>query len=134
MGAENHRTARDEPGDPAAEALSRRYSLPPGHAPVLADTGDTRYQAYNGTEIVRAARSMAELVKAMRGGGAPPPLPWAPEGRPEFNRAVFLNQLARNPAWRTGSRSPSPTRQDPAGQRLARQMRQDPAGSASTTW
>lgn len=81
--------------DPAAEALSRRYSLPPGHAPVLADTGDTRYQAYNGTEIVRAARSMAELVKAMRGGGAPPPLPWAPEGRPEFNRAVFLNQLAR---------------------------------------
>src|SRR5580693_99653 len=29
------------------------------------------------------------------GGGAPPPLPWAPEGRPEFNRAVFLNLLAR---------------------------------------
>jgi 2-polyprenyl-3-methyl-5-hydroxy-6-metoxy-1,4-benzoquinol methylase len=81
--------------DPAAGPLDRRYSLPPGHAPVLADTGDARYQAYNGTEIVRAARWMPEVVKAMRTGGAPPPLPWAPEGRPEFNRAVFLNQLSR---------------------------------------
>jgi 2-polyprenyl-3-methyl-5-hydroxy-6-metoxy-1,4-benzoquinol methylase len=27
--------------------------------------------------------------------GAPPPLSWAPEGRPEFNRAVFLNLLGR---------------------------------------
>jgi 2-polyprenyl-3-methyl-5-hydroxy-6-metoxy-1,4-benzoquinol methylase len=80
--------------DPAAEPLARRYSLPPGHAPVLADTGDARYQAFNGTEIVRAARWMPEVVKAMRSGGAPPPLSWAPEGRPEFNRAVFLNQLA----------------------------------------
>jgi 2-polyprenyl-3-methyl-5-hydroxy-6-metoxy-1,4-benzoquinol methylase len=81
--------------DPAAEPLARRYFLPPGHAPVLADTGDARYQAYNGTEIVRAARWMPEVAKAMRGGGAPPPLSWAPEGRPEFNRAVFLNQLGR---------------------------------------
>jgi len=80
--------------DPAAEPLARRYSLPPGHAPVLADTGDARYQAFNGTEIVRAARWMPEVVKAMRSGGAPSPLSWAPEGRPEFNRAVFLNQLA----------------------------------------
>jgi 2-polyprenyl-3-methyl-5-hydroxy-6-metoxy-1,4-benzoquinol methylase len=31
----------------------------------------------------------------MRSGGAPPPLPWAPDGRPEFNRAVFLNLLAK---------------------------------------
>jgi 2-polyprenyl-3-methyl-5-hydroxy-6-metoxy-1,4-benzoquinol methylase len=83
-----------EVDDPAAEPLARRYTLPPGHAPVLADTGDARYQAYNGTEIVRAARWMPEVVKAMRSGGAPPPLSWAPEGRPEFNRAVFLNQLA----------------------------------------
>ena len=81
--------------DQAAEPLARRYSLPPGHAPVLADTGDARYQAFNGTEIVRAARWMPEVAKAMRSGGAPPPLSWAPEGRPEFNRAVFLSQLAR---------------------------------------
>jgi len=56
--------------DPAAEPLARRYSLPPGHAPVLADTGDARYQAFNGTEIVRAARWMPEVVKAMRGGSS----------------------------------------------------------------
>jgi 2-polyprenyl-3-methyl-5-hydroxy-6-metoxy-1,4-benzoquinol methylase len=81
--------------DPAAEPLARRYSLPPGHVPVLADTGDARYLAFNGTEIVRAARWMPELASAVRSGGAPPPLPWAPEGRPEFNRAVFLSLLAR---------------------------------------
>jgi 2-polyprenyl-3-methyl-5-hydroxy-6-metoxy-1,4-benzoquinol methylase len=84
-----------EVDDPAAGPLARRYSLPPGHAPVLADTGDVRYQAFNGTEMVRAARWMPEVAAAFRGGGAPPPLPWAPEGRPEFNRAVFLNLLAR---------------------------------------
>jgi 2-polyprenyl-3-methyl-5-hydroxy-6-metoxy-1,4-benzoquinol methylase len=84
-----------EVDDPAAGPLARRYGLPPGHAPVLADTGDVRYQAFNGAEIVRAARWMPQVAEAMRSGGAPPPLPWAPEGRPEFNRAVFLNLLAR---------------------------------------
>ena len=84
-----------EVDDPAAGPLARRYSLPPGHVPVLADTGDVRYQAFNGPEIVRAARWMPQVAEAMRSGGAPPPLPWAPEGRPEFNRAVFLNLLAR---------------------------------------
>jgi SAM-dependent methyltransferase len=84
-----------EVDDPAAGPLARRYRLPPGHAPVLADTGDVRYQAFNGTEIVRAARWMPEVAEAFRSGGAPPPLPWAPEGRPEFNRAVFLNLLGR---------------------------------------
>jgi hypothetical protein len=63
--------------------------------PVLADTGDVRYQAFNGVEIVRAARWMPEVAEAIRSGGAPPPLLWAPEGRPEFNRAVFLNLLAK---------------------------------------
>jgi 2-polyprenyl-3-methyl-5-hydroxy-6-metoxy-1,4-benzoquinol methylase len=84
-----------EVDNPAAEPLARRYSLPPGHVPVLADTGDARYQAFNGVEIVRAARWMPEVASAIRSGGAPPPLPWEPEGRPEFNRAVFLNLLAR---------------------------------------
>jgi 2-polyprenyl-3-methyl-5-hydroxy-6-metoxy-1,4-benzoquinol methylase len=84
-----------EVDDPAAGPLARRYSLPPGHASVLADTGDVRYQAFNGAEIVRAARWMPQVAEAMRSGGAPPPLSWAPEGRPEFNRAVFLNLLAR---------------------------------------
>ncbi len=84
-----------EVDDPAAGPLERRYCLPPGHVPVLADTDDVRYQAFNGIEIVRAARWMPEVAAAIRRGGGPPALPWAPEGRPEFNRAVFLNLLAR---------------------------------------
>ena len=84
-----------EVDDPAAGPLDRRYGLPPGHVPVLADPGDVRYQAFNGVEIVRAARWMPQVFEAFRSGGAPPPQPWAPEGRPEFNRAVFLNLLAK---------------------------------------
>lgn len=84
-----------EVDDPAARPLARRYGLPPGHAPVLADTGDVLYQAFGGTEIVRAARWMPQVADAIRSGGAPPALPWAPEGRPEFNRAVFLNLLGK---------------------------------------
>jgi 2-polyprenyl-3-methyl-5-hydroxy-6-metoxy-1,4-benzoquinol methylase len=84
-----------EVDDPAAEPLARRYSLPPGHVPVLADIGDARYQGFNGVELVRAARGMPDVVEAVRSGGAPPPLAWAPEGRPEFNRAVFLSLLGK---------------------------------------
>ena len=84
-----------EVDDPAAGPLERRYWLPPGHVPVLAEPDDVRYQGFNGIEIVRAARWLPEVAAAMRGGGGPPPLPWAPEGRPEFNRAVFLNLLGK---------------------------------------
>jgi 2-polyprenyl-3-methyl-5-hydroxy-6-metoxy-1,4-benzoquinol methylase len=79
--------------DPAAGPLQRRYRMPPGHVPVLADPDSVHYQAYRGVEAVRAARPLPELVEAFRNGGAPPPLPWAPEGRAEFNRALFLNLL-----------------------------------------
>ena len=81
--------------DPSADPLARRYQLPPGHAPVLADADDVRYQAFNGVEIVRAGRLLPELVDAFRTGCAPPPLPWAPEGRADYNRAVFLNLLGK---------------------------------------
>lgn len=84
-----------EVDDPAGGTLERRYSLPPGHVPVLADPDDVRYLGFNGIEIVRAARWMPEVAEAARRGDGPPPLPWAPEGRPEFNRAVFLNLLAK---------------------------------------
>ena len=84
-----------EVDDPAAGPLARRYFLPPGHVPVLVDANDVRYQAFSGTELVRAARWMPQVAEAFRSGGAPPPLSWAPEGRPEFNRAVFLNLLGR---------------------------------------
>ena len=82
-----------EVDDPAAGPLARRYRLPPAHVPVLADPDDVRYRAFSGVEIVRAGRWLPQLVEAFRTGGAPPPLPWAPEGRAEYNRAVFLNLL-----------------------------------------
>ena len=79
--------------DPAAGPLERRYRMPPEHVPVLADPDHVDYQAYRGVEAVRAARPMPDVVEAFRHGGAPPPLPWEPEGRAEFNRALFLNLL-----------------------------------------
>jgi 2-polyprenyl-3-methyl-5-hydroxy-6-metoxy-1,4-benzoquinol methylase len=82
-----------EVDDPAAAPPARRYRLPPAHVPVLADPDDVRYRAFNGVEIVRAGRWLPLLVEAFRTGGAPPPLPWAPEGRADYNRAVFLNLL-----------------------------------------
>jgi SAM-dependent methyltransferase len=86
-----------EVDDPEAEPTARRYRMPPEHVPVLVDTDDTLYEAYKGVEIVRAARPLPDLVEAFRSGGAPPPLAWEPEGRAEFNRALFLNLLAK--AW-----------------------------------
>src|ERR1700736_6715213 len=77
-----------EVDDPAAGPLTRRYRLPPAHAPVLADPEDVRSPAFNGVEIVRAGRWLPQLVEAFRTGAAPPPLPWPPEGRPDYNRAV----------------------------------------------
>jgi 2-polyprenyl-3-methyl-5-hydroxy-6-metoxy-1,4-benzoquinol methylase len=82
-----------EVDDPAAGPLARRYRLPLAHVPVLADPDDLRYRAFNGVEIVRAGRWLAPLVEAFRTRDAPLPLPWAPEGRAEYNRAAFLNLL-----------------------------------------
>jgi ubiquinone/menaquinone biosynthesis C-methylase UbiE len=77
------------------EPMARRYSLPPEHIPVLADRDDVRYEAHKGVDIVRAARPLPDLVEAFRTGDAPPPQPWEPEGRAEFNRARFLNLLGK---------------------------------------
>ncbi len=82
-----------EVDNPAADPLARRYRLPPVHAPVLADPDDVRYRAFNGVEMVRAGRWLPQLVEAFRAGGAPPALPWEPEGRADYNRAVFLSLL-----------------------------------------
>jgi ubiquinone/menaquinone biosynthesis C-methylase UbiE len=81
--------------DATREPTARRYSLPPEHVPVLADPDDVRYEAYKGVDIVRAARPLPDLVEVFRTGDAPPPLPWEPEGRAEFNRARFLNLLGK---------------------------------------
>jgi 2-polyprenyl-3-methyl-5-hydroxy-6-metoxy-1,4-benzoquinol methylase len=81
--------------DTAAEPTARRYSLPAEHLPVLADRDDARYEAHKGVEMARAARTLPDLVEAFRTGGAPPPLPYPPEGRAEFNRPLFLNLLGK---------------------------------------
>ena len=82
-----------EADDPAAGPLERRYRLPPAHVPILADPDDVRYRGFSGVEIVRAGRWLPQLVEAFRTGDAPPSLPWAPEGRADYNRAIFLNLL-----------------------------------------
>jgi SAM-dependent methyltransferase len=84
-----------EVDDPNAEPLARMYRLPPEHAPVLANPQDVFYQAHEGVDIVRAGRPLPQLVEAFRTGAAPPPLPWEPEGRAEFNRPLFLNLLGK---------------------------------------
>ena len=82
-----------EVDDPAAGPLARRYRLPPAHVRVLADPDDICYRAFSGVEIARAGRWLPQLVEAFRAGGAPAPLPWEPDGRADYNRAVFLNLL-----------------------------------------
>lgn len=82
-----------EVDDPAAGPGNRRYRLPAAFAPVLADPDDIRYRAFSGIEIARAARGLPQLAEAFRTGGAPPGLPWAPEGRPDYNRAEYLGLL-----------------------------------------
>jgi 2-polyprenyl-3-methyl-5-hydroxy-6-metoxy-1,4-benzoquinol methylase len=83
-----------EVDDARAEPLVRRYSLPTEHVPVLADPDDIRYAAYRSIDMVRHGRTLPALVEAFRMGDAPPPLSWEPEGRAEFNRALFLNLMA----------------------------------------
>lgn len=82
-----------EVDDPRADALARRYRLPAEHVPVLADEDDLRYGTPVSIDLVRVARRLAALVDAYRDGGAPPSLPWEPEGRANPNRARFINLL-----------------------------------------
>jgi 2-polyprenyl-3-methyl-5-hydroxy-6-metoxy-1,4-benzoquinol methylase len=82
-----------EADDATADPLARRYSLPAEHVPVLAEPDDIRYAAYRSIDMVRHGRSLPGLVEAFRTGDAPPPLSWEPEGRAEFNRALFLNLM-----------------------------------------
>ncbi|MGH2539884.1 MAG: class I SAM-dependent methyltransferase [Actinomycetota bacterium] len=81
--------------DPTADALERRYAIPGDHVPVLADSEDVAFQAHHAIDIARVARSLPDVVEAFRTGGGAPALPWEPEGRAEWNRAVFLNRLGR---------------------------------------
>jgi 2-polyprenyl-3-methyl-5-hydroxy-6-metoxy-1,4-benzoquinol methylase len=83
--------------NPDAGAEDRRYALPLAHIEALVDQESLNWEAYKAVEMVRGARSLPELVEAFRTGEATAPVPWEPEGRPEFNRARFLNLLGK--AW-----------------------------------
>src|SRR5262245_3629677 len=82
-----------EVDDQRADPAVRRYSLTPEHARVLADDDDLDFGAYRAIDMVRHGRTLPALVEAFRTGEAPPPLSWEPEGRAEFNRALFLNRM-----------------------------------------
>lgn len=84
-----------EVDDVAADPQQRRFSLPPGHVPVLADYDDERFSGYRAIDVARAARTLPDLVDAFRSGTAPPSLPWEPEGRAAENRTVYLSRLGR---------------------------------------
>jgi ubiquinone/menaquinone biosynthesis C-methylase UbiE len=84
-----------EVDDVAADPRRRRYRLPPGHVPILADHDDVRFATHRAIDIARAARQLPDLVDAFRTGAAPPPLPWAPEGRAPDNRTTYLTYLGR---------------------------------------
>ncbi len=79
--------------DVAAAPHERRFTLPAAYVPVLVDRDDVRFAAYRAIDIVRGARPLPDLVEAFRTGGAPPPLPWAPEGRAADNRTLYLTHL-----------------------------------------
>lgn len=79
--------------DAEPDPLARRYAMPPEHVSVLADADHLFYEAHRGVDIARTARSLPDVVDAYRSGGAPPALPWEPEGRAPSNRAVYLSLL-----------------------------------------
>lgn len=81
--------------DPGAAADARRYSLPAEHVSVLADRDALDYATPNSIEIARIARQLPAVVEVYRAGGAPPSLPWEPEGRAEGNRPQFVNLLGK---------------------------------------
>lgn len=81
--------------DASDSPAARRFRLPNEHARVLADPDDPLFTAPNLVEVGRVARQLPALVEAFRSGGGLESLPWEPEGRAEYNRAIFLNLLGR---------------------------------------
>jgi 2-polyprenyl-3-methyl-5-hydroxy-6-metoxy-1,4-benzoquinol methylase len=84
-----------EVDDVAARPQERRFALPNEYRPVLADRDYEHFGGYRAIDIARAARTLPDLVEAFRTGGAPPPQPWAPEGRAAENRSTYLSRLGQ---------------------------------------
>jgi 2-polyprenyl-3-methyl-5-hydroxy-6-metoxy-1,4-benzoquinol methylase len=86
--------------DPAAEQGSRRYVLPAGHRPVLADRDDPAYAAGGLPGLVTALAALRDLPDQVRVAPFPAPTDAADaaarDGRGEANRPSFLHLL---PGW-----------------------------------
>ena len=82
--------------DPAAAPEVRRFTLPAGHAAVLADRDSATYLTGNARMIAAAMRVMPEVLEAYRTGGG---VGWARYGEDMFtgqsdtNRPLFLSTL-----------------------------------------
>jgi len=77
----------------------RRFTLPEGHAAVLADTEDLNHVAPIAAAFVAAIRKSEELTNAFRSGGGGSWAEFGPEMREAQgaqNKALFLKQLAQD--------------------------------------
>lgn len=63
---------------------------------VLLDEADAEFAGHLVTDFARIiARQLPALVEAFKNGERPSQLSWAPEGRPDVNKAVFLGALVK---------------------------------------
>jgi 2-polyprenyl-3-methyl-5-hydroxy-6-metoxy-1,4-benzoquinol methylase len=82
--------------DPAAGALERCYSLPPGHEEALVDERSLSYIAPFGRALVACARPVDALLEAFRTGTGVPYAEYGEdlhEGQARFSRPLFENLL-----------------------------------------
>ena len=83
--------------DPAAAHDERRYSLPAGHAEVLADETNLAFMTPMAQWVVAGGKSMADLIDAYRTGGG---VPWeryedVVTAQDRINRPAFTHLLAQ---------------------------------------
>ncbi len=88
--------------DPSAAPEDRRYTLPPGHAAVLADPESLATMTPMAQFVVGGASSMDALVDAYRSGGG---IPWEAnqavvDAQDAINRPAFSQLLVSE--WTTG--------------------------------
>lgn len=91
-----------EVDDQDADAMDRRFRLPPEHAEVLFDRDAPRYLGAYARVFVAAAQQLPALMQAYREGGGVNWQDYGPdmsEGQEYGNRPTFLNEL---PGWFAG--------------------------------